>query len=149
MFIRAIRSQSFRMLHICYLRRKLWRPLPHGLNVSRWFHDIESRPYICRAYGFTAPSLTTQLALNDHWTCSNITRSLVWGNAAMAVILTLVASARSSVPTEHPGNISSGPTPLFGVPGITGRGHTIFVGLCTWTYIMLRYNNHSLHHTIN
>ena len=72
-----------------------------------------------------------RLALNDHWTCSNITRSLVWGNVAMTVILTLVASARSSVPTEHPGKISSGPTTLFGVPGITG--HTICRSLCmTW-----------------
>ena len=41
----------------------------------------------------------------------------------MAVTLTLAANARSSVPTEHPGKISSGPTTLFGVPGITG--HTI------------------------
>ena len=41
----------------------------------------------------------------------------------MAVILTLAASARSSVPTEHPGKISSGPTTHFGVPGITG--HTV------------------------
>ena len=41
----------------------------------------------------------------------------------MAVTLTLAANARSSVPTEHPGKISSGPTILFGVPGITG--HTI------------------------
>ena len=41
----------------------------------------------------------------------------------MAEILTLAASVRSSVPTEHPGKISSGPTILFGVPGITG--HTI------------------------
>ena len=41
----------------------------------------------------------------------------------MAIILTLAANARSSVPTEHPGKISSGPTTLFGVPGITG--HTI------------------------
>ncbi len=106
-------------------RKKLWRLLPHGLYVSRWFHDIESLPYIGRVYGFTASSLTNtmRLALNDHWTCSKITRSLVWDNAMMAVILTSVASARSSVPTEHPGKISSGPTTLFGVPGITG--HTI------------------------
>ena len=37
--------------------------------------------------------------------------------------------ARSSVPTEHPGKISSGPTTLFGVPGITG--HTICRTLIT------------------
>ena len=34
-----------------------------------------------------------------------------------------------SVPTEHPGKISSGPTILFGVPGITG--HTICRTLVT------------------
>ena len=47
----------------------------------------------------------------------------------MAVTLTLAASARSSGPTEHPGKISSGPTTLFGVPGITG--HTICLTLAT------------------
>ena len=118
-------------MYLLFIRRKLWRPLLHGLNVSRWFHDIESLPYIGRDYVFTAPSFTMRPALNDPWTCSNITRSLLWGNAAKAVILTLVvASARSSVPTEHPGKISSGPTTLFGVLGITG--HTICRTLVIW-----------------
>ena len=52
---------------------------------------------------------------------------------ANAIILTLAASARSSVPTEHPGKISSVPTTLFGVPGITG--HTI----CRTLYIVHDY----------
>ena len=100
---------------------------------ATWFKRISliSRhrvmPHIGRDYGFTAPSLTipgtTRLVLHDHWTYSNITQSLIWDNATMAVTLTLAANARSSVPTEHPGKISSGPTTLFGVPGITG--HTI------------------------
>ena len=49
----------------------------------------------------------------------------------MAVIVTLAASTRSSVPTEHPGKISSGPTTFVGVPGITG--HTI----CPTLYLVL------------
>ena len=54
----------------------------------------------------------------------------------MAIILTLAANARSSVPTEHPGKISSGPT---GVPGITG--HTICRTLMIMTISPLRRFN--------
>ena len=74
-------------------------------------------------------------------TGTTVTRSLVWGNAAMAVILTLADSARSSVLTEHPGKISSGPKTLFGVPGITG--HTICRTLtsCSLAYISIIFRS--------
>ena len=50
------------------IRRKLWHPLSHGLNVSHGFHDIRviAVPYISHAYGFMAPSFTMQNYLNDH-----------------------------------------------------------------------------------
>ena len=110
MFMRALRSQSVRMQQICYkYKKKIVTPPAAWFNVSRWFHDIETLPYIGRDYGFLAPSLTTRLALNDHWICwicSKITWSLV------------LVSRRN---TQEKYLVGTGPTILFGVPGITGH----------------------------
>ena len=88
------------------------------LLISRQSHCRTSVVIIVsRRHRMYAACFERPLNLFEHNTISG------WDNAAMAVTLTLAASSRPSIPTEHPGKISSGPTTLSGVPGITG--HTI------------------------